>query len=84
VSLFIDSAGEPDVWQTPGTVPRNYRQPGTVDEKNYQQPAEIDPNDDEPPEGMEAYDYEDARRWGGPRYNIAGPWHARGQPRQTQ
>lgn len=80
VSLFVDSAGAPEVWQTPGTVPRDSKQPGTMSLQKYKQPEEAGPSEQESPEGMEPYDYEDAMRWGGPRYNIAGPWKARGQP----
>ncbi len=47
VSLFIDSAGQPDVWQTPGTVPRDYEQP-TAMSRNYEQPGTASRNYEQP------------------------------------
>ena len=47
VSLFIDSAGQPDVWQTPGTTPRNYEQPGTMS-RNVAQPGTVARNAAQP------------------------------------
>jgi hypothetical protein len=47
VSLFIDSAGQPDVWQTPATAPRNYEQPGTMS-RNVAQPGTVARNAAQP------------------------------------
>ena len=85
VSLFIDSAGQPDVWQTPGTVPRdndqpgtvadNYHQPGTIG-SNYEQPKTLGSDYEQPGEiGDEDVDV-DARRG---RYDPRGPYHPRGR-----
>ena len=47
VSLFIDSAGQPDVWQTPATAPRNSEQPGTMS-RNVAQPGTVARNAAQP------------------------------------
>lgn len=88
VSLFIDSAGQPDVWQTPGTVARDYDQPGTMARdteqpgtvaRNYDQPGTAPKNARQPGE-IETWDYQQPGTYG--RYDVRGPYHTRGQKKE--
>jgi hypothetical protein len=88
ISLFIDSAGQPDVWQTPGTAPRDAAQPGTM-ARNYDQPKTASRNYDQPgtaargakqPGEIEDGDYKQPGTYG--RYDIRGPSDSRGRKQE--
>ena len=94
VSLFIDSAGEPDVWQQPGTISeQGYKQPGTISEQNYQQPGTNSEQDDQQPGEIsdQAYQqpgtiseqgYKQPGTYGHTRYDVRGPYDSRGQKKE--
>lgn len=91
VSLFIDSAGEPDVWQTPGTVSRDYEQPGTVS-RNTEQPGTVARNAPQPgtapkdarqPSEIETFDYQQPGTYGQSRFDVSGPYDTRGARKEN-
>ncbi len=92
VSLFIDSAGQPDVWQTPGTVPRDYEQPGTMS-KDHEQPGTVARNAPRPgtapratpqPGEIETWDYQQRGTYGQQgRFDVRGPYDTRGARKEN-
>ena len=91
VSLFIDSAGQPDVWQTPGTAPRDYEQPAAMS-RNYEQPETASRNYEQPgtvatgapqPGVIRSRDYQQPDTYGNRgRFDVRGPSDPRGKKPQ--
>ena len=81
VSLFIDSAGQPDVWQTPGTVSRDYEQPAAMS-RNYEQPGTVAKGARQP-RVIGAQDYQQPGTYGKRgRFDVRGPYDPRGKKPQ--
>ena len=87
VSLFIDSAGQPDVWQTPETASRNYEQPGTMS-RNTEQPGTVARNAPQPgtvardapqPGELGPNDYAQSGESTADAYSTGGAYGARGR-----